>query len=216
MINLSLQSYFREKFLKRAVKVRATRQYFAGMDVYDAVVSSTGLSSGTIYSTEAGIWPGASMPAYSAIPANDMRAGKVYECKYGGLFQSGTSGYLTCNPRIGTSTTVASNTTMGISCETASITGSTSGLMCYGETTLVVIGISISSNLPVASVTCNGYLMVGMNTGSNQAASTLITFGGTPATGVAVTSVNYFNVGVIGSQSNTGFTYVWVTFRSLN
>ena len=100
----------------RPFRTMATRQGFAGMDFNDSAPSSfipvaatataQPIFEVTAMGTITNVWTG--------IAANDMRAGKAYELKCGGVFSTAsTATSIVFTPCVGTSATLASNVSLG-------------------------------------------------------------------------------------------------------
>lgn len=108
-----------------------TRQGFAGMDIND--VNTAAFTARNTLATEmnmigdtaAGATPQAMINQYCAIAANDPRAGKVYELRLSGRYGNTGTPTIILTPRWGTSTTVATNITLGASGTWTSITATT-------------------------------------------------------------------------------------------
>lgn len=107
--------------LARTSNVVAVRQGFASMDTNDVNTAdfnarNTSASELNILGADAnGTTPQAMINQYCAIAPNDARAGKVYRVTAGGVY--GTTGTPTIiwTPRWGSSTTVATNVSLGVS-----------------------------------------------------------------------------------------------------
>lgn len=109
-----------------------SRQGFAGMDINDintvafGAVASTASEANIVGATQGLI------NQFCAIPANDARAGKVYEVKFGGIYSNTATPTVIWTPRWGNSTTPGTNVTLGASPTVTTITGTTN-LAVYGE-----------------------------------------------------------------------------------
>lgn len=109
-----------------------TRQGFAGMDVYDfpgaafAALNTSVAELNIVGATQALI------NQFCAIPAMDARAGKVYKVNFGGLWGNTGTPTIIWTPRWGSSTTPATNITLGASPTATTVTGATA-LAYYGE-----------------------------------------------------------------------------------
>lgn len=105
--------------------VVATRQGFAGMDFNDgntaafAAINTSSAELNMIGATQALI------NQFCTIPANDARAGKVYELWMSGNYGNTGTPTMVFTPRWGSSTTPATNVTLGANGAWTSITGTT-------------------------------------------------------------------------------------------
>lgn len=111
--------------------VAMARQGFASLDVNDvntAAFNARNTSSAelNILGTDINsVCPQAVINQYCALPANDARAGKSYEVLFGGLYGNTATPTLIWTPRWGSSTTVATNVTLGASPTVTTISGVT-------------------------------------------------------------------------------------------
>jgi len=108
------------------------RQGFQAMDLNDvntaafAAINTTVAETNIVGSTQALI------NQFCAIPANDARAGKVYKVMFGGQYGNTGTPTVIWTPRWGSSTTPATNVSLGASPTITTITG-VSALPVYGE-----------------------------------------------------------------------------------
>jgi hypothetical protein len=107
------------------------RQGFASMDINDVNTAAfnarntLGTELNILGDTINGTTPQAMLNQFCAIPANDARAGKVYEVRAGGIYGNTATPTLIVTPRWGSSPTVATNITLGASPTWTTITGTT-------------------------------------------------------------------------------------------
>jgi hypothetical protein len=83
-----------------------SRGYFEDAPYADTSIANQTQITATV---ETGLW---NVQQYTPIPANDIRAGKIYRLTASGLYSTGASGTLTITPRWGTTT---GGTTLGAS-----------------------------------------------------------------------------------------------------
>lgn len=169
----------------RDSQIRAmARQGFVSLDINDvntAAFAARNTSSAEINilgNDAASVCPQAIINQFCAIPANDARAGKVYRMHFAGLWGNTGTPTVIWTPRWGSSTTVATNVTLGASQTATTITGSTA-LPFYGE-----MNVNIRTAPPGATLgTAKGIGWVAMQipVTSSQYTQTLL-FGGTAAT----------------------------------
>jgi hypothetical protein len=149
------------------------RQGFADMP-YDAPPASfTALNT---FTAEANLF---TPNLWTLIPAFDMRAGKIYMLRAGGICQSATAINWTFTPRIGTSATPASNATLGGSAVVPSGGIIPASSPWYAEFTMVVRSLGVAA--AGATVTGNGFVVWPTTA---LLASQTISMGGTVATTV--------------------------------
>lgn len=157
----------------------------------------------TASATETNLWvPG----IWTPIPANSMRAGKVYRIAFGGVFTStATQGLLTWTPRVGQSNTPATNVTLGASNVTAPAASLTAQAW-YGEFTMVVRQIGLAA--AGATVTGNGFVLT-----QGAAAATGISYvmGGAVPTSADNTAASGLIVSLTISVASQSYTCQWVT-----
>ena len=183
----------------------AGRQGFASMDVNDFPPSS--FTAVTASATETNLWTPA---IWTPIPANDMRAGKVYKVSFGGVFTStGTPGTLTWSPRSGQSGTPGSNVALGASGAIAAPASITAGPW-YGEFTLGIRSLGLAAS--GATGTGNGFVLVSAGT----ATGVMYTLGGTVATTIDNTAAGGLIVSLTISVASQSYTCQWTVLRSYN
>ena len=73
-----------------------SRQYFEDAPYADPAIAS---GSAIVATTETALW---NVAQFTPIPANDARAGKVYELTASGIYSTSATGSLTLTPRFGT------------------------------------------------------------------------------------------------------------------
>lgn len=180
-----------------------SRQYFA-----DVLTESYNVDYTTITATAATLL----IPLNACpIPANEPRAGKIYELIVGGTCTTGASGTLIVNARVGTSTTPASNTTVATSPTQTVVPSITTGgfnLRCW----LVYRSIG----LPGANSTCICYGNFSAQGAAATAASeTAVNFGSTATASVDASIAQNFEIDVTFSVAPSVIPrfHVW---RSLN
>lgn len=154
---------------------------------------------------------------FCAIPANDAYAGKVYEVKLGGTYGNTGTPTMIFTPRWGSSTTPATNVTLGASPAWTSITG-TSALPYYIQFTLTIRTAPPGTTLGTALGT--GFVELGIPVTSSQMTATQM-MGNTAATidtsgqGTAGCGITMNLTWSASSSSNTS-TCQWWTLSSLN
>ena len=194
-----------EKARIRGFEPMMGRQGFASMDVNDFNPSS--FTAITASAAETNLWTPA---IWTPIPANDMRAGKVYKVSFGGVFTStATQGTLTWTPRAGQSGTPSSNVALGASgaiAPAASITGGS----WYGEFTLGIRALGLAAS--GATGTGNGFV----TTHSGTATGVIYNMGGTVATTIDNTANSGLIVSLTISVASQSYTCQWVVLRSYN
>jgi hypothetical protein len=201
----------------------AARQGFASMDVNDAPTAA--FSARNTSASELNIL-GATINSaceqaiinqYCAIPANDARAGKVYEVRAGGVYGNTSTPTIIFTPRWGTSTTPATNITLGASGTFTTITGTTA-LPWMIMFTFVVRTAPPGATLGTGYGT--GDVSLGVPVTSSQFVTDLY-IGGTAATidttgqGAAGCGLTMNVTWGTSSASNT-LTTQWYFLRSLN
>lgn len=154
---------------------------------------------------------------YCAIPANDARAGKAYQVTAGGTYGNTGTPTMIWTPRWGSSTTPATNISLGASATFTSITGTT-GLPYFIQFTF-----GIRTAPPGTTVgTGKGFGEISMQipVTSSQLAATLL-IGGTAATidtsgqGAAGCGLTMNLTWSASSASNTSTCEFWL-LQSLN
>lgn len=191
---------------RRPPYLYATRQGFAGMDVNDANPAAFG-AVGSTSVAEVNLW---TLPStWSGIGVNDMRAGKVYEVSFGGIWTF-SAGTVVFTGRMGTSATPASNIIMGAASNTQTPTAATAAPF-YGEMKVIVRALGVAAG--GASVWGTGEVACGQ---ANADATLTFLFGGA-ATTIDNTIAQGLVVSVtFGSSAAQSFTTEWVVMRSWN
>lgn len=183
-----------------------TRQGFEGMDANDFPPAS--FTAVTASATETNLWTPA---IWSPIAANDMRSGKAYMVSFGGVFTStGTQGLLTFTPRVGQSSTPASNVTLGASNVTAP-PASLTGQAWYGQFEMGVRSIGLAAS--GATVTGNGFAVV---QGAAAATGIMYVMGGAVPATADNTAASGLIVSLTISVASQSYTCQWVRMRSTN
>lgn len=204
-------------------QIMGARQGFASMDVNDANTAAftarntSAAELNMIGADAAGTTPQAMLNQYTAIPANDARAGKVYRLNMGGRYGNTATPTVIFTPRWGNSPTVATNITLGASGTFTTITGTTA-LPYLVEFTMVIrtappgatlgtgIGTGrVSLGIPVTSSQFVTDLYVG-----NTAATIDTTGSGTAGCGLTM------NLTWSASNAANTSTCEWLVLRSLN
>ena len=197
--------------------IQMARQGFASLDVNDGVtaafaaINTSNAELNMLGATQAII------NQYCAIPANDARAGKMYEVQMGGVYGNTGTPTLIITPRWGTSTTPATNVTLGASATFPTITGSTA-LPYYLQFTLTIRTAPPGATLGTAYGT--GFMAMQIPVTSSQLAATLL-LGATAATidttgqGTAGCGITMNATWSASSASNTQ-TCNWWLLKSLN
>lgn len=186
--------------------VVGTRQGFSGMDVND--FPPTNFTAVTTSSTETNLWTPA---IWTPIPANDMRAGKVYKVSFGGIFSTNSTASTSIwTPRAGQSSTPATNVTLGASNTTAPPV-SLSAQAWYGEFTMGVRSIGLAAS--GATVTGNGFVVI---QGAAAATGVMYVMGGAIPTTIDNTAASGLVVSLTISVTGQSYTCEWVVLRSYN
>lgn len=193
------------------------RQGFASMDVNDvntaafAAINTSTSELNMLGATQAII------NQYCAVPANDARAGKVYKLEMGGVYGNTATPTIIITPRWGTSTTPATNISLGASGTFTTITGTTA-LPYY-----IYFTFAIRTSPPGATLGTGygtGVASLGIPVTSSQFVSQLY-IGGTAATidttgqGAAPPGITMNATWSASSASNTS-TCQWWSLRSMN
>ncbi|GEM_PF-1781117 len=200
----SVKQHFR--MAKKYPHIMGGRQGYDSMDVNDCPPAS--FTAVTASATETNLWTPA---IWTPIPANDMRAGKLYKVCFGGIFTStATQGVLTWTPRFGQSSTPASNITLGASNATAPA-ASLTGSAWYGEFTLGIRSLGVAAS--GATGTGNGFVIV---QGAAAATGIMYVMGGTVATTLDNTTAQGLIVSLTISVASQSYTCQWVAQRSFN
>lgn len=195
--------------VRRNLELARERPYLIGADAGYAALEGqisanpSSFTAVTASATETQLW----VPAiWTPIPANSMRAGKVYRIAFGGVFSStATQGVLTWTPRVGQSATVGTNVTLGASNATAPAASLTTQAW-YGEFTMVVRTLGLAA--AGATVTGNGFVLT---QGVAAATGTVyVTGGAVPAT-ADNTAASGIIVSLTISVASQSYTCQWVT-----
>jgi hypothetical protein len=201
-----------KKQLERAKKfphLYALQQGFTGLVITDpppASFTAVGASS----TAEANLWQLPSL--WSAIPAGDMRAGKIYVVECFGVCSTSSTPTVTWTGRVGQSTTPATNISLGAS--TAVATGSgLSAVPFYASLRMQVRSVGVAAS----GATCigAGFAVLG---NAAAAAAQVAVFGGTVPTNVDSTVAQGLVISITFGTSNAGntFTTQTVFIRSYN
>lgn len=193
------------------------RQGFSSMDTNDGATVAFGavvsISSETnMVGTTQGL-----INQFCAIAANDARPGKMYEVKAGGVYGNTGTPTMVYTPRWGSSTTPATNVTLGASAAWTSITGTTA-LPWYLQFTLTIRTVGVGATQGTAYGT--GFVIHQIPVTSSQLAAPVM-MGATIAT-IDVTGQGTAGCGITmnltwsaNSASNTS-TCNWWSLQSLN
>lgn len=193
------------------------RQGFGSMDINDVNTAAFGAINTSLAELNMIGATQAIINQYCAIPANDARAGKVYQLEMGGVYGNTATPTIIFTPRWGTSTTPATNITLGASGTFTTITGTTA-LPYYIKFTF-----AIRTSPPGATLGTgwgNGVVSLGIPVTSSQFVTDLY-IGGTAATidttgqGTAGCGLTMNATWSASSVSNTS-TCNWFLLRSLN
>lgn len=193
------------------------RQGFASMDTNDvntaafAAINTSAAELNMLGATQAII------NQFCAIPPNDARAGKVYQLEMGGVYGNTGTPTMIFTPRWGSSTTPATNISLGANGAWTSITGTT-GLPYYIAFTFAIrtsppgatLGTgygtgTVSLGIPVTSSQVVADIMIG-----NTAATIDTTGQGTAGCGLTM------NLTWSASSASNTSTCQWWLLRSLN
>jgi hypothetical protein len=195
--------------VRRNLKLAAERPYLINADAGYAALEGqnsappASFAAVTASATETNLWTPA---IWTPIPANSMRAGKVYRIAFGGVFTStATQGVLTFTPRVGQSGTPATNVTLGASNVTAPAASLTAQAW-YGEFTMVVRAIGVAA--AGATVTGNGFVLT---QGAAAATGTVYVMGGAVPTTADNTAASGIIVSLTISVASQSYTCQWVT-----
>lgn len=193
------------------------RQGFASMDVNDVNTAAFGAINTSLAELNMLGATQAIINQFCAIPANDARAGKVYQLEMGGVYGNTGTPTIIITPRWGTSATPATNITLGPSGTFTTITGTTA-LPYY-----IVFTLAIRTSPPGATLGTGygtGIVSLGIPVTSSQFMTDLY-IGGTAATidttgqGAAGCGLTMNATWSASSASNTS-TCQWFLIRSLN
>jgi hypothetical protein len=184
-----------------------SRQYFQDVlrDGWDTAPASL-----NTFTAEANLW---APNLLTAIPAFDMRAGKMYRAQFGGICQSATAINWTFTPRFGQSATPSSNLLLGASAVVPSGGVIPASSPWWGEFVLTVRSTNIAASL--ATVVGTGHVVWPTTAVlSGQA----IPFGGTVVTTADPTTAQGFAFSVTcGTSSATNLIQaLWCAWQSLN
>jgi hypothetical protein len=159
--------------------------------------------------TEGNLWTPA---IWTPIPANSMMAGKIYKVSYGGIFTTtATQGTLTFTPRLGQSSTPASNVTLGASNAVAWAASLTNAAF-YGELTAVCRSLGLAAS--GATFVGNG---IAFTQGAAAATATAFVYGGSVPATVDNTAASGMIVSATISVASQSIQAQWVTpVRSYN
>jgi hypothetical protein len=153
---------------------------------------------------------------FCAIPANHAVAGRIYEVKWGGVYGNTATPTVIITPRWGSSTTVATNITLGAS--PTWTTAASTALPFYGQFTFTVrtappgatLGTGIGNGfvkfgVPVTSAEFTNDLYIG-------ATAATIDTTGQGAAGCGIT----MNITWSASSASNTSTVQWWSLQSLN
>jgi hypothetical protein len=205
--------------------LQMARQGFASMDTND--VNTAPFNARNTSATELniigadinGTTPQAMINQYCAIPANDARAGKVYQVEAGGIYSNTGTPTIIWTPRWGSSTTVATNIPLGASGTLTTITATTN-LPWYALLTVVIRTAPPGATAGTCYAT--GTIDMGIPVINSQFTSGLYMGGGTAPTTIDTSGQGAAGCGITlnvtwgtSSASNT-LTTQWWLLRSLN
>jgi len=164
------------------------------MDLIQEPILADLLTYSTV-TTEALLWP---IAINTPIPANDMRPGKAYKLTAGGIITlPAATGSITLTPRIGASTTVATNVSLGASGAQFS-SGATTNRPWYMEFTVLCRAQAATAG---ASDTCIGWgFWTTQGVLTTGGANMMLTLGGTSAATID-----------FGVQQGIGVSIIWGT-----
>jgi hypothetical protein len=182
-----------------------SRQYFA--DVLLDPPTLNPLAAAITATSETALWP---VSLFTPISVGDIRPGKVYQVKAGGIMSTTTSGTLIITPRIGVSATAATNITMGASV-TQTVPVSLSGTAWYLQFTFVIRTVGLAG----ANSTCigNGFLQ-GAGTAATAGSGLDVSFGGTSASFDASVAEGLWIGWTLSAAGSC--TPEWLVWQSLN
>ena len=183
------------------------RQGFASTDVVDFPPASFTAVANSVVRTN--LW---TPNLWSQINAFDMKAGKSYILRCGGVYGTTATPTIIFNPTFGQSATPASNIALGASVTVTTLTTVTNGTW-YSEFVLGCRSVGVAAS--TSTVTGNGFVVLG---GPAATASQLIGVGGTVVTTADQTTNQGLCLDVTwgtASASNT-ITAQWVMLQSLN
>lgn len=170
----------------------------------------TNFPSLNTFTAEANIWTPA---LWTPIPAFDMRAGKAYLIRAGGIFQSASAVNWTFTPRIGTSATPASNVSLGAT-PTLSIPATVpASSPWYMEFLVVVRSLGIAAS--GATLTGNG--VINLPGTATSASSDLIMGGLVPTTVDHTVNQGFVLSATCGTSAGTNLIQCnWVQLQPQN
>lgn len=183
-----------------------SRQYFADM-LLDPPSTNFAPVSPIIATVETAMWASAQ---YAPISVGDIRAGKVYQCKAGGIYSPGSAATLTLTPRMGVSATPATNISLGAS-GAQTVPAGPAGSPWYLQFTLVIRSVGLAGANSIAFG--NGF-WVGSGVLLTAGSALVIPFGGASCSFDASVAQGFFmgwTMSVAGSC-----TPEWMTWQSLN
>jgi len=186
-----------------------TRQYFADVTNEPVTSSFTAVNSHT---TVALIFPISGNKMWTRIPANDMRAGKVYRVDAGGVMGATGTPTVAYTPFVGPAATTA-DSSLGIS--TTFTMGAPTAVAWYYTFTLLVR--SVGNAASTAAVVGTGVMTLGQVAAASIGPA--ITVGGLTTVTTLDSSVDQFlSLGATWSASSASNTHTtqWVVMRSLN
>lgn len=193
------------------------RQGFASADINDGATAAFGaINTSASELNMLGATQGI-INQYCAIPANDARAGKMYQVNLGGIYGNTGTPTMIFTPRWGSSTTPGTNVTLGASPTWTSITGTTA--LAYfiefiltirtappGATQGTAYGTGFAAlQIPVTSSQMGAVIPMG-----NTAATIDTTGQGTAGCGITM------NLTWSASSASNTQTAQWWILRSLN
>lgn len=194
-----------------------TRQGFNALDINDPNTAAFGAINTSLAELNMLGATQAIINQFCAIPANDARAGKMYELKMAGTYGNTGTPTMIFTPRWGTSTTPGTNITLGANGAWTSITGTT------GLPYLIEFIFVVRTSPPGATLGTGkgfGKCTLGIPVTSSQVSVDILT-GGTAATvdtsgqGAAGCGLTMNLTWSASSASNTS-TCEWFFVRSLN
>lgn len=182
-----------------------SRQYFA--DVLLDPPTLNPLAAAITATSETALFP---VALFTPISVGDIRPGKVYQLKCGGIYSTGSSGTLTITPRIGVSATASTNITLGAS-NAQTVPVSVSGQPWYLQFTLVIrtVGLAGANSTAMGTGFFNGV-------GTSATAGTALSpaFGGTSASFDASVAEGLWMGWTLTTAGSC--TPEWLVWQSLN
>lgn len=184
-----------------------SRQYFA--DVLLDPPTLNPLAAAITATVETALWP---VALFTPINVGDIRPGKIYQCKAGGIYStSASASTLTITPRIGVSATAATNITLGASVA-QTVPVSLTGVPWYLQFTLVIRTVGLAGANSTAMG--NGFF-VGQGTAATAGTANALAFGGTSASFDASVAEGIW-IGWTLATNAGSCTPEWLTWQSLN